>query len=262
MIAQLRRRSSVQTETQERVERGSPATELARVAEEESARLVVVGSRGRGEIKSALLGSVSDSLERLAPCPVVVVRPRAPASQSERTPNGSSIVCGVSDPEGEARLVEFAANLAGAVRARLEVVHAHSEHGWDGAALTAPIAEVWPPEGDPDDEHRLRRLETALHLADVHGVPADARLASGPAAPVLERVAQREDGRLIVIGSRRGGRVRSLVRGSVSRQLAKVGSTPVVIVPQRENGDSGEACRNDGHGTTSESEGEPWDAVH
>jgi nucleotide-binding universal stress UspA family protein len=41
-----------------------------------SAGLLVVGSHGRGALLRAALGSVSSSLLRSAPCPVVVVRPR------------------------------------------------------------------------------------------------------------------------------------------------------------------------------------------
>jgi nucleotide-binding universal stress UspA family protein len=48
-----------------------------RAAEDIGAGLVVVGSRGRGPIKRAVMGSVSDSVVRHAHCPVlVVVRPR------------------------------------------------------------------------------------------------------------------------------------------------------------------------------------------
>lgn len=232
LIAELCDRYHGRTKIQERIEPGVPAMKLARVAEEERAGFLVVGSRGRGEIRSALLGSVSHSLERVAPCPLVVVPPGVSASEAEHVSSGGSIVCGVGDPETQSGLVEFAASLAGAVVARLEVVHAHHESGWDGGALTAPLADVWPPEGDPGGKPSLLHLETAMHVADAHGVPADARLAAGPAALVLERVAQREDARLIVIGSRRGGTVRLLLRGSVSRRLAQVGTTPIVIAPE------------------------------
>ncbi len=52
---------------------GDPADHLADVAREQSAALLVVGSRGRGSLTSALLGSVSARLAAQAPCPVVVV---------------------------------------------------------------------------------------------------------------------------------------------------------------------------------------------
>lgn len=44
------------------------------VAEAKGADLVVVGSRGRGTLSAALLGSVSHHAVQHAPCPVVVVR--------------------------------------------------------------------------------------------------------------------------------------------------------------------------------------------
>jgi monovalent cation/proton antiporter MnhG/PhaG subunit len=54
---------------------------LAALAREVDAALVVVGSRGRGALRSALLGSFSTRVVADAPCPVVVVPPgaRAPA---------------------------------------------------------------------------------------------------------------------------------------------------------------------------------------
>lgn len=56
------------------VEGGVPEAVIG-LAEEIGAGLVVVGSRGRGGIRRALMGSVSDSVVRHAHCPVLVVRP-------------------------------------------------------------------------------------------------------------------------------------------------------------------------------------------
>lgn len=57
-----------------RVVRGDPGHALCTLAAELPASVVIVGSRGRGGITRALLGSVSDHVIRHAPCPVLVMR--------------------------------------------------------------------------------------------------------------------------------------------------------------------------------------------
>jgi nucleotide-binding universal stress UspA family protein len=52
--------------------RGDPAAAICQHAEEVGAGAVVIGTRGRGGLKRAVLGSVSDHVIRHAPCPVVV----------------------------------------------------------------------------------------------------------------------------------------------------------------------------------------------
>ena len=53
---------------------GRPAEQIANLSEELGAGVVVVGSRGLSALRRALLGSVSNSVVRHAPCPVFVVR--------------------------------------------------------------------------------------------------------------------------------------------------------------------------------------------
>ena len=48
---------------------------IVHLAEKLSAGLIVLGSRGLGGVRRALVGSVSDSVVRHAHCPVMVVRP-------------------------------------------------------------------------------------------------------------------------------------------------------------------------------------------
>ena len=56
-------------ETRER-----PDQAIVRVADEIDAGLIVMGSRGRGGLRRALMGDVSDSVVRNAHCPVLIVR--------------------------------------------------------------------------------------------------------------------------------------------------------------------------------------------
>lgn len=51
---------------------GDAPNELCRLAADRGAAAMVIGSRGRGGFKRALLGSVSDVVVREAPCPVIV----------------------------------------------------------------------------------------------------------------------------------------------------------------------------------------------
>jgi nucleotide-binding universal stress UspA family protein len=48
---------------------------IVRLAEEIGAGLIVMGNRGLGGVRRALMGSVSDSVVRHAHCPVLIVRP-------------------------------------------------------------------------------------------------------------------------------------------------------------------------------------------
>jgi nucleotide-binding universal stress UspA family protein len=57
---------------QTRVLSGDAGPAVCSLAEEIGAAAIVLGSRGRGGMKRALLGSVSDFVVRNAPCPVVV----------------------------------------------------------------------------------------------------------------------------------------------------------------------------------------------
>jgi nucleotide-binding universal stress UspA family protein len=61
---------------------GDVAAEILGLAESRRADLVVVGSRGRGPMKGALLGSVSSAVVRGADRPVVVVNERAARSRT------------------------------------------------------------------------------------------------------------------------------------------------------------------------------------
>ncbi|MGH8911805.1 MAG: universal stress protein [Acidimicrobiia bacterium] len=53
---------------------GHPATQTATYAAESGADMIVIGTRGRGELASLVLGSTSHGVIHNAPCDVLVVR--------------------------------------------------------------------------------------------------------------------------------------------------------------------------------------------
>lgn len=67
--AQVNERTQVETQLIE----GPPAPAILRVAAEEGCDLIVVGSRGHGQLTGILLGSVSSVVAQRAGCPVLIV---------------------------------------------------------------------------------------------------------------------------------------------------------------------------------------------
>ena len=57
---------------------GVPFEAIVKVAEEERADLIVIGTHGRSGLNRVLLGSVAERVIRLAPCPVLTVRQTKP----------------------------------------------------------------------------------------------------------------------------------------------------------------------------------------
>jgi len=72
--AALRAAGVAPSKIQQRVLTGKPGPALCELARDLGAHAIVVGSRGRGGIRRALLGSVSDYVVRHSPCSVVVTR--------------------------------------------------------------------------------------------------------------------------------------------------------------------------------------------
>jgi nucleotide-binding universal stress UspA family protein len=206
------------------VQNGDPA-ELLRAMLEKGAALAVVGSRGRGPARAALLGSVSLALARCAPCPLVVVPPQATLA----TATGAVIVCGVDGSAGAAAALDVAGALAGALRGRLVAVFVRSASG------PASVPVTWAADRRQtrvDDGHAalavMRRAVADLDPA----VPVSLRIESGDPAERLLAVAGQQPSAILAVGSRGQGSVRAALLGSVSSRLAASARSPVMIVPR------------------------------
>ena len=57
----------------ELVVQGKPSAEIVRVAREETADMIVLGTHGKGMLDKALFGSTAERVIRRAPCPVLTV---------------------------------------------------------------------------------------------------------------------------------------------------------------------------------------------
>ncbi|HEX4011599.1 MAG TPA: universal stress protein [Solirubrobacteraceae bacterium] len=219
------RRALPGTPADVRLIKGSPARAIMDAAEDADAELVVIGSRGRGPLRSALLGSVSHAVTVSCTRPVVVV----PSSERWATVNGdASIVCGVDGSEDALAAAALAGQLATRLGLRLVVVHARQDlkamAAYPGARSATP-----PATGQEDSVREL--VDTAVRRAqEATGMTTTAVVEAGPPSEVLEAVADREHARLIVIATRGAGGLRSAVLGSVAGELSAAAARPVLLL--------------------------------
>jgi nucleotide-binding universal stress UspA family protein len=209
-----------------RIVKGDPAEVLLDAAGEDDAALLVVGSRGRGALRAALLGSVSHDVAARARCPVVVV----PAGARDRSADAAdgSIVCGVDGSPHALAAATVAGQLATRLGLRLVIVHARQNVR---AAMAYPGARSsTPPVTGQEDSVAALVDDVVARANEAVGVEATDVVEAGPPAEVLEQVAKREDARLIVIAGRGAGGVRAAVLGSVARELAAHAERPVVVL--------------------------------
>ncbi|KAI5585837.1 hypothetical protein BDE02_06G171300 [Populus trichocarpa] len=67
---------------------GDPKDKICRATEQMQADVLVVGSRGLGKIKRALLGSISDYCAHHAKCPILIVKPPKEITKEKRKTDG------------------------------------------------------------------------------------------------------------------------------------------------------------------------------
>jgi nucleotide-binding universal stress UspA family protein len=206
---------------------GEPSSEIVRLAGEEGASLVVLGSRSRSRVREAFLGSVALGVLRTARTPVLMLHvdpdhvdapgPRTQGGVSS-PPMGDHVLFATDFSEAAERAFIWVERLAALRHGRFHLLHATS----------LALEEV------PDAEQALAILEERLIRAGAKDVrttverPAPARAvinaAAGDAPP------------LVVMGTHGRGFLGRTVLGSVARAVAQESRAPLLLVPPHSRG--------------------------
>ncbi|CAM5266268.1 universal stress protein [Streptomyces griseomycini] len=196
-----------------------------------TARLLVLGSRGRGGFASLLLGSNSLAAARDAECPVVVVpRPGRGADGEPPAEPGRLVVAGLNADSPDEATLAFAFAEAALRGARLRIVAAYP---WPLQTWLLP-GELPPPGIDQGAvEHETRVLADgflAPHRERHPGVTAETRVLPGDAAGHLVEASR--DAALVVVGRhRRRLLAPARMMGSVTQAVLLHAQSPVAVVP-------------------------------
>lgn len=197
---------------------GSPAEVMTEIAETEEIDLIVVGSPHRGAIGRVLIGSVANSLLHGAPCPVVV----APSGYSAEGHEALRKIAVAFDGTPEAKVaLKAAEGFAARGNSSIEVLTVVA------SPAVVPGVTGYTPVDPPDPD---RILTEAVNSVD-GGIAASGRRLDGPPASTLAEACE-EGIDLLVAGSRRYGPAMRVLLGSVSTQLVRKASCPVLVVPR------------------------------
>jgi nucleotide-binding universal stress UspA family protein len=207
---------------------GHPEPEILRNAEEIGADLVVVGSRGLGPLKRALMGSVSESVVRHAHCSVLVVRGQS--RDGGYLPG--RVLLALDGSRGANRAERSAVEISAATGSVLDIVRvleAEQYRPYPGPEYR----EGW----EADLERSKRQVEAFLDertqsLRDEGVEVGDAHLALGDPDKEIVRFAEDLHADLIVLGSRGLGSLRRALLGSVSDSVVRHAHCPVLVVRQ------------------------------
>jgi nucleotide-binding universal stress UspA family protein len=189
------------------------------IEESETAETLVLGSHGAGGFRGHLLGSTTLQVASHAHCPVVAV------PTDDRRPR-SGVVVGVDGSHLSQAALEYGLRVASEVGEPCLAVHTWTEPARLGPGVMMPL--VYDPEL-VDDEERLVLAESLAGWAEKYpDVVIEPRVVRGHPVPRL--VHEAAGARLLVVGSRGRGAVRSLVLGSVSHGVLHHATGPVAVV--------------------------------
>ncbi len=203
---------------------GSPAAILVEASE--TADLVVVGNRGRGELASVVLGSVAHAVTSHAHCPVVVVKGDGQWSVTA----GHPVVVGVDGSEAGDRAVEFAAATAARSTSRLHLLSALREDD-KGAYQTQPWELVTGPAVTAEKtEHASSLIEKLISAISARhpGLTITHEVIDGKPADALIEASKLAG--LVVVGTRGRGGFKGLLLGSVSHGVIHEAACPVAVI--------------------------------
>jgi nucleotide-binding universal stress UspA family protein len=216
---------------------GQPMAEIVAVAEEIGAKLIVMGTHGRGPLKQLFLGSTAEGVARMAPCPVMTVQ-----RVSRRRVKGGSFSGAINAnlhqrPLFRRILVAMDASEPALAALGLALEFAHQVEGEVAIVHVANTAHAWLPpmtETGLAPLSEIRRHGQILLNRVVADLPKSARcetiLRDGEPGKEVLTAAREWKADLIILGNQGYNHFQQFVLGSVASAVMRGASCPVLVV--------------------------------
>jgi nucleotide-binding universal stress UspA family protein len=211
---------------------GVPATEIADAATEIDAELIVMGRGGGTTLREVFLGSTAERVIRRGRRPVLAVRlrPRAPYARP---------VLALADDEAAQAAVALSLRVVPPPRGRFTVVHAY-DIPYDGVLRGGLSDEAMQQLRELYDRKALQEITTTVGraVAAARIAPADApswrtHIRCGSPRTVVQKVVQRTDADLLVLGTRGHTGAAYAFLGSVAGDMLRYVACDALMTPPR-----------------------------
>jgi len=207
---------------------GDAAKEIVELAEELNVGLVVVGSRGHGPIRRALLGSVSTRVVGHAHCSVLIVRSYGGAQEPGNLPG--KLLVAIDGSKEASAAARVATEIAKTTSSELHVVYALQEERYR-PHLGPEMWEGWEAGFEQAKRHARSWVEEQAERMRGEGAKtAEAHLMLGRPDAATVLLADELGAGLVVVGSRGLGGIRRVLIGSVSDSVVRHAPCPVMVV--------------------------------
>jgi nucleotide-binding universal stress UspA family protein len=207
---------------------GNPKEEIARIAREWGAELVVLGARGLSGIKRFLLGSVSLTVAHHLSCPVLIVKGRPRKVED--------VLVAMDGSEDSFQALRFLLSLPLARQTKLRLLSVVEPIRYPASAPGALRGQLSRMLKELESERR-GELEKVLERAAAQLEGSITRVTratpTGDPADVIIAAAAARDTDLVVVGARGLGGMTRLLLGSVSEKVLQHARCPVLIVKER-----------------------------
>ena len=206
------------TVTQAHMRPGDQTDTIVRLAEEIDAGMIIMGSRGRGGIRRALMGSVSENVVLHAHCPVLVVR-----GGVGETFFPTRIVLAIDGSHESEAAAATTADLAKRTGSELHIVHT-------ATISQSPYPSSYSAEHVESFFERKFLEDRAQQLKEESGAEVHTHFRIGKPDKEIVELAEEVDAGLIALGSRGHGGVKRALMGSVSDAVVRHAQCPVLVV--------------------------------
>lgn len=211
---------------------GDPRAAIVDQAVSKGADLIVMGTHGRRGVRRLLLGSVTETVLREAPCPVLTVPPDAPRAVSEAV-TFKRILCPIDFSPSALQALGFALDLARQADGLVTLLHVVEWLPEEGPGASKPFNSAhYRRDLAADAEERLRTLMAGESRT---WVGIDNIVVFGRAYREILRAAETKRADLLVMGAQGRGGVDLALFGSTTQQVVRGATCPVLTVrAQRE----------------------------